>query len=417
MNKNKSKYLYHKGIDIVTLTRDDLDKFPTFLQKGKGAYVWDYDNNKFIDFTCSKGAIILGYSNDEVDNAVISHIKNNGNIFFTQYSKEKLELAEVLTELIPCAERAMFFKSGSDATSAAIRLARVYTGNSVVLSAGYHGWHDWALKMFPEFELKPINDMVYDFAYNIDLLDELINRHNNNIACLIITPEPNFFEPDFLLKIKSICLKNNIILIFDEVKTGFRFTLGGYQKFSGVTPDIATFSKGMSNGYGLSVVVGNREIMNAYSKTHLWGTYMGEMIPFVAALKTIEIINRDNVIDHIWRLGSLFINELSKLFIKYNVCAEICKYPSIFHIIFDDTNLANSFFTACLENGLLLYANDNQMISYAHNEEIIIQSLGIAEISLAKALNLSPVYNKSSKVSKDSLDSYTLGEFGGLVKY
>lgn len=414
MNKiQKSKSLFESGKNIVVQDRDDLDNFPSYIERGKGAYVWDYDGNQFLDFTCAKGAIILGYSYEEVDNAVIEQIQQKGNIFFTQYSELKFLLAQELCVLIPCAERAIFFKSGSDATSAAIRLARIYSEKSIVLTCGYHGWHDWALKIFPEFIIPEINDFIIDFGYNLATLNQLLEIHKNNIACIIITPEPNFFNRDHLLAIQSICIRENITLIFDEVKTGFRFQLGGYQKYSGIVPDMATFSKGMSNGYGISVLVGKNNIMENYKKTHLWGTYYGELIPIVAALKTIEIIKRENVMEHLWHIGKQFIQGLDELFIKYNVAVEIYKYPTVFHIIFDDVLLGKSFFKNCLKNGLLFYAFDNQMINFSHTEQHIGEALNKIDKVLKSLPKVAPAVH--GHLSKPSLDKYTLGEFGGIL--
>jgi glutamate-1-semialdehyde aminotransferase len=373
----KSQELFLKGKEIVAQDRDDLDNFPCYIKRAKGAYVWDMDDNKYIDFTCAKGPIILGYSDERVDNAVIKHIRKNGNLFFTQYSDLKFKLAKKLIKHIPCAERVLFFRTGSCATTAATRVARTYSNKDIVLTSGYHGWHDWSLKMFPEF--KSHDNYTFDFGYNIDVLNDLINKFKDNIACIFITLEPNFFSDDLFKQIKIIANDNQIILIYDEIKTGFRFALGGYQKYSNIIPDLATFSKGMANGYSISCLVGNRQIMEAANKTHLWGTYHSEQIAFIAALKTIDIIEKENVIDSITKRGTYFIDKLNALFLKNEIAVEIHKYPTMFHIVFEDDNFGNLFYKECLNNGVLFYPFDNQMIMFSHSIDILNEALSIIE--------------------------------------
>lgn len=407
----ESRLIFERGKHIAAQDRDDLDRFPCYIHRGKGAYVWDYDGNQYLDFTCGKGAVILGYSNDEVDQAVMEQIKNNGNIFFTQYSDIKLRLAEKLVEHIPCAERVMFFKTGSASTSAAIRVARVYTGKDIIITCGYHGWHDWSLHLFPEF--KSYDNEIIEFNYDLQRLYEIFETHRGNVAGLIITPEPNFFSDAFLHKAREITKAEGVPLIFDEVKTGFRFTLGGYQKYCGVIPDMATFSKGLANGYGISAVVGKREILEAAMKTHLWGTYHAELIPMVAAIKTIEILENSNVLAKMWETGAYFISKLEELFLKYQLPMQVYTHPTVFHIVVEE-DLGKAFFHEALEQGILFYPFDNQMISSAHEKTDIDEAIKRLE-KVAEKLCATFPEKRGNTIEQGAIDHYTLNEFGGVV--
>ncbi|MCK5197615.1 MAG: aminotransferase class III-fold pyridoxal phosphate-dependent enzyme, partial [Spirochaetales bacterium] len=232
-------------------------EFPIFFEEGKGGRVTDIDGNEYIDYLCAYGPVIIGNRESEIDEAVIEQIRGKGFCFsLTQVYQN--ELAEKLKELIPCAEMSLFVKTGSDATTTAIRLARSYTGREKIMRCGYHGWHDWCVEGKGGVPKKLYED-VYEFTYNrLNELEDLLKEHGNETAAVIITPlghplAQKIEEPaeGFLEGVKALAEKYGAVLMFDEIRTGFRVTMGGAQVYYGVTPDMAVFGKAMANGYAI----------------------------------------------------------------------------------------------------------------------------------------------------------------------
>ncbi len=294
---------------------------PIYCERGEGAKIWDVDGNEFTDYIMALGPIILGYCFDEVDQAVIQQIKK-GSIFSLPHHLE-IDVAEELVNIIPSAEMVRFGKNGSDVTAAAIRISRAYTGKDKIAICGYHGWQDWYIGTTSRNLGVPdaTKDLSLTFKYNdISSLEKLFNDNPGQIACVIIEPI-GIEEPDnsFLETVKELAHKNNALLIFDELKTGFRFALAGVQEYTGVIPDISTFGKAIANGYPLSAIVGKRDIMEYVDKTFFSFTFGGETLSLIACLKTIEIVQRLGVIKHNWEIGAYFKEKYNNLIHKHKL--------------------------------------------------------------------------------------------------
>jgi len=298
---------------------------PSFIVKGKGSHVWDVDGNEFVDYGMGLRSVILGYAYDEVDDAAIDQIRLGTN--FTRPALVEMELAEKLKEIIPCAEMSKFGKNGSTITTAAVKLARAYTGRELVACCKEHpffSYDDWFIGTTPCDSGIPeaIKKLTLTFNYNkIETLQKLFDEHGNQIACVILEPT-NLEEPkdNFLQKVKELCHKNGAVFILDEMITGFRWHLKGAQTYYNVIPDLATFGKGMANGYSLSALCGKKEIMDIggiYSKHDrvflISTTHGAENQALKAGLKTIEIIQRDDAIAKIWNNGQNLMNEFRKI--------------------------------------------------------------------------------------------------------
>ena len=308
LNITKSRQLFEEASGLipggVLGARKPADfiegEYPIFLESGKGCRLIDVDGNEFIDFLCGYGPIILGYREEEVDEAVYKQIKEKG-FCFTLTQKYQNLLAKKLTELVPSSELSIFLKTGSDATTASIRIARAYTNKLKVMRCGYHGWHDWCVEMKGGIPSKFYED-VFEFQYNnLNRLKELMATHGAETAAVIMTPfghpnhrkmqEPN---PGFLEGVKEITDRYGAVLIYDEIRTCFRLSMGGAQKLYGVTPDLTVLGKAMANGYPISVVTGKKDVMMvAADKLFISSTFFPNSEGFVAALKTIEILERD----------------------------------------------------------------------------------------------------------------------------
>lgn len=282
---SKSIYHYPKGAS------------PLFIKKGKGCHVWDIDDNQYIDFVGALLSISLGYQDSDVDNAVIHQMKNGVN--FSLPTQLENELAERLIENIPCAQMVRFGKNGSDVTSAAIRLARAYTGREKVVVCGYHGWQDWYIGSTTRDLGVPkcVKNLTLKTNYNdILALEKLFTKHTNNIAAVILEPMTfDWPKNNYLEKVISLCQKYGAISIFDEMITGFRFSMGGASEYFKVTPDLATFGKGMANGYPLSAIVGKKEIMMLMEDIFFSGTFGGEALSLAASIATIDKMKKQKV--------------------------------------------------------------------------------------------------------------------------
>jgi glutamate-1-semialdehyde 2,1-aminomutase len=288
---------------------------PYFAQRGDGCYLYDVDRNQYTDYMSALLCISLGYCDKDVNTAVIKQVEQ-GSIFSLPHQLE-FEVAELLTSHIPCAQMVRFGKNGSDATSAAVRLARAYTGRDMIAVCGYHGWQDWYIGSttrdlgVPEIT----KTLTHSFIYNdIDSLKSLLEAHDKQFAAVIMEPM-NLYYPkdDFLAKVKTLCNDHGVLLIFDETITGFRFDLQGAQKLFRVTPDLATFGKGMANGFPISAVVGRRDIMMLMEDIFFSGTFGGDTIALAAAKATIIKMQSEQVIPHIAAMGNTLLSQLDGL--------------------------------------------------------------------------------------------------------
>ena len=357
-------------------------EYPIFLEFGKGSRLTDVDGNEYIDFLCGYGPIILGYREGEVDEAVIKQIRDKG-FCFTLTQRYQNQLAKKLSELVPCSEMSVFLKTGSDATTASIRIARAYTKRIKVMRCGYHGWHDWCVEMKGGVPEKLYED-VHEFRYNnLQQIEELMVKYGDQTAAIIMTPfgHPNHQkmeepQPGFLEGVRKIATRFGAVLIFDEVRTNFRLSMGGAQKLYGITPDLSVLGKSMANGYAISAVSGKTEVMMAAAqKLFISSTFFPNSDGYVAALKTIEILERENVIDNIWEKGNRFLEKVRHIISKYDVGAELTGVAPMFYITFkkDTANTyrgrRDDFYTQLIRRGIFLHPHHHGYISYRHTEE------------------------------------------------
>ena len=357
-------------------------EYPIYLEYGKGCRLTDVDGNEYIDFLCGYGPIILGYREEEVDEAVARQIRDKG-FCFTLTQRYQNELARKLKELVPCSEMSIFLKTGSDATTASIRIARAYTNRIKVMRCGYHGWHDWCVEMKGGIPEKFYED-VYEFRYNnLNQLEELMAQYGDQTAAIIMTPfghplhqkmeEP---KPGFLKGVRELATQYGAVLVFDEIRTGFRLRMGGAQELYGVTPDLAVLGKGMANGYAISVVTGKAEVMMAAAqKLFISSTFFPNSDGFIAALKTIEILERDNVVAKIWERGGRFLKKVQDIINKYNVGAELSGVAPMFFITFkkDEANThkarRDDFYTQLIRRGIFFTPHHHGYICYRHTDQ------------------------------------------------
>ncbi|MDQ1237868.1 MAG: 3-aminobutanoyl-CoA transaminase [Thermodesulfobacteriota bacterium] len=371
-------------------------EYPIFFDSGKGCRLIDVDGNEFIDFLCGYGPIILGYREGEVDEAVYEQITGKG-FCFTLTQKYQNILAKKLTQLVPSSELSIFLKTGSDATTASIRIARAHTNKLKVMRCGYHGWHDWCVEMKGGIPSKFYED-VFEFRYNsLDQLEKLMDTHGAETAAIIMTPfgHPNHEKmeipkPGFLEGVRDIADRYRAVLVYDEIRTGFRLSMGGGQELYGVVPDLTVLGKAMANGYPISVVTGKKDIMMAAAhRLFISSTFFPNSDGFVAALKTIEILERDNVLENIWEKGERFIGRIKTLIDKYDVGAELTGVAPMFYITFekDETGAykekRKDFYIQLIRKGFFFSPFHHAYISFRHTEEDLELTLRAVDECLA----------------------------------
>lgn len=352
---------------------------PLFLTKGKGCQVWDADENQYTDFVSGLLSISLGYGDEDVDNAVIEQLKSG--VSFSLPHRLEMEVSELLIDMIPCAEMIRFGKNGSDATSAAIRLARAYTNREHVAVCGYHGWQDWYIGSTTRDLGVPnaVKSLTHSFNYNdLNSLKEIFEQQPERISAVILEPMNTCLPKDnFLQKVKELCLQHGAVLIFDETITGFRFSQGGAQQLFSVEPDLATFGKGMANGYPISAIVGRRDIMMLMEDIFFSGTFGGETLSLAATKATLTKIKKQNVLEHIHAMGTKLLNGLTKLIKKYNAQSwlSLAGHPSWSFLLMTGTGgysqieLKSLFIQEMSERGILLGGGHN--LSFAHKDKDI----------------------------------------------
>ena len=364
---SKSKTQYPYGVS------------PYFIKKGNGSHVWDVDGNEYIDFVNALAAVTLGYNDPDVTNAVKAQLED-GTIFSLPHELE-IKVAEKIVEMVPCAEMVRFGKNGSDATSGAIRLARAYTKRDHVAVCGYHGWQDWYIGSTSRNLGVPQStiDLSHVFTYNdIDSLNKIFMQYSGQVAAVIMEPM-NTTEPrdGFLERVRDMAHKNKAVFIFDETITGFRFANGGAQEYFGVIPDLATFGKGMANGYPVSAIAGKTEIMRLMEEIFFSFTFGGETLSLAAALATMTKLQKEPVIQTLWKQGEKILKGTIELIKKHeldNVLSTGGKKCWSF-LLFKNTKtysqweLKTLFLQEVFSRGILTLGSHN--MSYAHSDRDI----------------------------------------------
>lgn len=298
---------------------------PKYLVKGKGSHVWDVDGNEYIDFNAAIGPLSLGYAYPAVDNAIRQQLEDG--ITFSLMHPLEVELCELVQQVIPNAEAVKIAKTGADVCSAAIRVARAFTGRDKVFCCGYHGWHDWYIGITSRNAGIPeaIQDLTYTFEYND--IESIKAALDETVAALIL--EPFIFEapkPGFLQELAAVCKENGTLLIFDEMWTGFRIAIGGAQEYFGVKADLAVYSKACANGMPIALLTGRADVMDLFnSQVFSYTTFGGEALSLAACIATINELIDKNVPQYLDTKGALLKDGYNQLALelgmdKYTRC-------------------------------------------------------------------------------------------------
>ncbi len=360
--------------------------YPVFTQRAAGARFWDVDGNEYLDYLMGFGPILLGY-NDPVVNAAVQAQMEEGTIYSTAHPKE-LEVAQMLIDLIPAVEMLGFLIGGSAATSAAVRLARSYTGRDKVIMCGYHGWHDWS-RTEDEGAPAVIAPFTIKVPYgDLDALEDIFKQNDNEIACVIMETIQGGGPPKgFLQGCVDMAHKYGALCIFDEVKVGFRVAFGGAGEYYGVTPDLTAFAKACSNGYPGSFVAGCKEILGSPQCQSSWmaATFHCDLPSLVSIETVINEVKRRDGIAYQWKLGNRLIKGINAACEDGGLGYRLTGVGPMPTPVMEEEEKDRciAMLQGCLARGYYLHPNHPMFFSLSHTEEDIEDTIVAVQESIA----------------------------------
>lgn len=421
---NKSKELYEETKKYLlngvasSFHKGSTEEYPICITHGKGSKLYDVDGNEYIDYVAGLCPMLLGYANNVVNEAVRNQMKKGTH--FAATTPELVKLSKLLTEIIPCAEIVSYENSGTEANMFAFRIARAYTGKSKILKfeGQYHGWTDEQKVSIDANNIEDLGDRESPNHYmnskgqrkeaaddimvipwnDAEMLEKTLSEHGNEIAAVIMEPfmcdnGPIPPLPGYLKKTREITEKYNVLLIFDEVITGFRLSIGGAQELFGVTPDIGVFAKAASAGFPLAFIAGKKEVMECNVPAS--GTFNGHPFAVSAAIAAINEYKKPEIYKHLNNISKLFSDGLKSLGEKYGIPLISEYFGGLVTLTFtskdrisdfrdwlnySNTKMYTQFVAECKKYGIRLTNKKGRLcISTAHTEEDIKQTLSVMD--------------------------------------
>ncbi|NPA36426.1 MAG: aminotransferase class III-fold pyridoxal phosphate-dependent enzyme [Chlorobi bacterium] len=395
----KSQELFEKAADIIPAgiyghfspaPLVPVTDYPFYIEKAEKAHFWDIDGNEFIDYMCAYGPMVLGYNNPVIDKAAEEQRKkvNCG----TGPGAVMVELAQELVDTVPIADWAFFGKNGADMTLYSIMVARAKTGRDKIirLKGGYHGTAPWSQS--PDHHgitFSDVKDIVLGEWNNYDALEKYVTQHKGEIAGIISTPyhHPTFEDNEmpaegFWQKVENLCKNEGIILIVDDVRTGFRLHMGGSNEYFGFKPDLIAFCKALGNGYPISALVGTKDMMNAAANVFHTGSYWFSAEPMAAALATLREMKRINSVEKMYKTGTRLNEGLKQLAKDHGYNLKITGHPAMsYYRLTDDPTLMlhQKWCGEATKRGAYFTSHHNWFISAAHTDQDIDNTLKIAD--------------------------------------
>ena len=366
--------------------------YPTYLKHGKGSHVFDVDDNEYIDYVLGLGPVILGYCYKSVDDAIKKQIENG--ISFSMPHYLEVEFSEKLQKIIPGSEMVRFAKTGSDAVTACVKAARAYTGKDHILYTGHGGvWHDWFTAITSKNEGIPKfnQELIHLFRYN-DLQDakNTFKRFEGKVAAIVMEPIwLDYPNENYLQELKELAHKNNALLIFDEVLTGFRLANGGAQELFRIEADMVAFGKAIGNGAPLAAITGKEEYMKKFNDVFYSTTYGGETLSIAAGMAVVNEFLTKDIISHCWGIGQLLKDGIEKIGKEIGIDIKWNGTPVRGDITFAEingisANLQKSIFLQeCIKNNIM-FGPGETLICYSHSQKDIEKTLEVCKNALEK---------------------------------
>ncbi len=361
---------------------------PIYFSHASGCRVTDIDGNQYIDYVSALGPIILGYCHPAVDEAVRKQI-SNGMIFPMLHPLE-VEATKLICDMVPCAEMVRFFKTGAESTAAAARIMRGHTGKDLILSAGYHGWLDtWAAannapadRGVPQCLKGSIATFAFGDMTSDRSLEALLKKHKGDVAGIVMEPASyaTMDTGDYLKWVRELADRHGVLLAFDEIVTGFRLAPGGAQEYFGVTPDLACFAKGISNGMPVAAVAGRREVMKTAAELVISSTYGGDTISLAAAVACLKEIRDNGILPRIWEQGKQLVDGMNQIASDIGLALQFRGWPVMasFGFGYDaptNADLMTLLLQEMAKRGVLLRRGGLIFVTYAHKAADVDETL------------------------------------------
>ena len=365
---------------------------PYYAERAEGPYYWDVDGNRYIDFVCGYGPIVLGYQNEEIE-AAAAEQRAKGSVF-NHPTERMVELAERLCGWIDFADWAVFAKNGSDVTTWALQVAREVTGKKRIgkVAGAYHGVDAWCTPGYGGV-IPEDRELIDTFPWNsAESVEKLFAEKADELAAVIVTPyhhpvfaDQAFGSPEFFKTLRRLCDKHGVLLILDDIRSGFRLSVHGSHSVFGIEPDIACYCKAMANGYPISAAVGKFEYKVAASKVFLTGSYGNDAVAMTAALKCIEILERENVPAFLEAAGKKWTEGLAAVCGEKGINLQVSgpmAAPYICAADDPDFKETQDWATKMMAAGLYIHPHHNGFMSWAHSDGVIDEALEIARKAL-----------------------------------
>lgn len=350
----------------------DAPHLPTHFVRAAGCHVYTADGDTLVDCTMALGSVALGYAEPELTRAVIEAVAS-GSVSGLSPALE-VETAEVFCAVVPCAERVQFLKTGAEAVSAAVRIARTYTGRDVVVGCGYFGWHDWSQRAagVPAATQATYRDVPFD---DIPALERAVSDAGDELAAIVIEPViERLPSKEWVARTRALADKAGAALIFDEMKTGFRLATGGYQQYADITPDLAAFGKALANGHALSAVCGREELMASAGKTWISSTLASEAGALAAARAVLSWHERVDVCASLWKIGADMRAAVAGAIRASGVTGVAIEgIDPMWFLRFADAAVETAFLSAAVRNGVLFKRGAYNFAALAHDDEAIAE--------------------------------------------
>ena len=356
---------------------------PTHFMRASGCTVETAEGESIIDCTMALGSVAIGYGDERVTRAVLQYV-GSGNASGLS-SVLEVEVAERFCELVPCAEKVQFLKTGAEAVSAAVRIARAYTGRDVVVGSGYFGWHDWcsSARGVPAGVQQNFMSVPFD---DIGALESAVSGAGDRLAAVVLEPVVERMPSEaWVRRARELCDAKGAVLVFDEIKTGFRIANAGYQELSGITPDLATFGKAMANGYPLSAVCGRADLMDTLRTTWVSSTLASEASALAAAYAVIELYREEDICAQLARIGKETQRVIGQTIESSGVAGvSIAGLDPMWMLRFESASAEAHFLRAAVRHGALFKRGAYNFASLAHDDDAILAIEGAANTAFVE---------------------------------